>query len=208
MINVLLVDDHELVRTGIRKILDEVKGLKVIGEAKTGEEAVQFCRKTEPNVVLMDMNMPGIGGLEATKKIIRYAPDVKVIVLTVYCEDPIPTKVMQIGAAGYLTKGAGPDEMINAIRAVNSGQRYITPEVAQKMALSQFKSVEENPFSSLSERELQHHSAVYGIKPNDELLVADLCSQKIIAADINDPLDKVLDAMIEKHLGSVVILLT
>ena len=66
MINVLLVDDHELVRTGIRKILDEVKGLKVVGEAKTGEEAVQFCRKNEPNVVLMDMNMPGIGGLEAT----------------------------------------------------------------------------------------------------------------------------------------------
>ena len=155
MINVLLVDDHELVRTGIRKILDEVKGLKVIGEAKTGEEAVQFCRKTEPNVVLMDMNMPGIGGLEATKKIIRYAPDVKVIVLTVYSEDPIPTKVMQIGAAGYLTKGAGPDEMINAIRAVNSGQRYITPEIAQQMALSQFKSADENPFSSLSERELQ-----------------------------------------------------
>lgn len=155
MINVLLVDDHELVRTGIRKILDEVKGLKVIGEAQTGEEAVQFCRKTEPDVVLMDMNMPGIGGLEATKKIIRYAPDVKIIVLTVYSEDPIPTKVMQIGASGYLTKGAGPDEMVNAIRAVNSGQRYITPEIAQKMALNQFKSPDENPFNSLSERELQ-----------------------------------------------------
>jgi len=155
LINVLLVDDHELVRTGIRKILDEVKGLKVIGETQTGEEAVQFCRKTEPDVVLMDMNMPGIGGLEATKKIIRYAPDVKVIVLTVYSEDPIPTKVMQIGASGYLTKGAGPDEMVNAIRAVHSGQRYITPDIAQKMALSQFKSAEENPFNSLSERELQ-----------------------------------------------------
>ncbi len=128
MINVLLVDDHELVRTGIRKILDEVKGLKVIGEASTGEDAVQFCRKTAPDVVLMDMNMPGIGGLEATKKIIRYAPDVKVIVLTVYTEDPIPTKVMQIGAAGYLTKGTGSDEMVNAIRAVHSGQRYITTE--------------------------------------------------------------------------------
>jgi two-component system invasion response regulator UvrY len=155
LIHVLLVDDHELVRTGIRKILDEVKGLKVIGETQTGEEAVLFCRKTEPDVVLMDMNMPGIGGLEATKKIIRYSPDVKVIVLTVYCEEPIPTKVMQIGAAGYLTKGAGPDEMINAIRAVNSGQRYITPEIAQQMALSQFKSAEENPFNVLSERELQ-----------------------------------------------------
>ncbi len=155
MINVLLVDDHELVRTGIRKILDEVKGFKVIGEVETGEEAVLFCRKSEPDVVLMDMNMPGIGGLEATKKILRYSPDIKIIVLTVHSEDPFPTKVMQIGAAGYLTKSAGPDEMINAIRSVNSGQRYITPEIAQQMALSQFKSADENPFNSLSERELQ-----------------------------------------------------
>ena len=155
MINILLVDDHELVRTGIRKILDDVKGFKVVGETKTGEEALQYCRKSEPDVVLMDVNMPGIGGLEATKKILRYAPDVKIIVLTVHSEDPFPTKVMQIGASGYLTKGAGPDEMINAIRAVHSGQRYITPEIAQQIALSQFKSVEENPFNSLSERELQ-----------------------------------------------------
>ncbi len=155
MINILLVDDHELVRTGIHKILNDVKGFKVVGETKTGEEAVQFCRKSEPDVVLMDMNMPGIGGLEATKKILRYAPDVKVIVLTVHSEDPFPSKVMQIGASGYLTKSAGPDEMIHAIRAVHSGQRYITPDIAQQMALNQFKSVEDNPFNSLSERELQ-----------------------------------------------------
>ncbi|WP_448248816.1 UvrY/SirA/GacA family response regulator transcription factor [Thalassotalea agariperforans] len=155
MINILLVDDHELVRTGIRRILEDVKGLKVIGEAQNGEEAVQFCRKSAPDVVLMDMNMPGIGGLEATKKILRYSPDTKVIVLTVHTEDPIPTKVMQIGASGYLTKGAGQDEMINAIKAVNSGQRYLTPEIAQQMALSQFKSSDESPFNSLSERELQ-----------------------------------------------------
>jgi two-component system invasion response regulator UvrY len=155
LINILLVDDHELVRTGLRKILDEVKGFKVIGEVETGEEAVKFCKNTEPDVILMDMNMPGIGGLEATKKILRYSPDAKIIVLTVHSENPFPSKVMQIGAAGYLTKGAGSDEMINAIRAVNSGQRYITPEIAQQMALSQFKSAEENPFSTLSERELQ-----------------------------------------------------
>jgi len=155
LINILLVDDHELVRTGIRKILDDVKGFKVVGETGSGEEALQYCRKSEPDVVLMDVNMPGIGGLEATKKILRYAPDVKIIVLTVHNEDPFPSKVMQIGASGYLTKGAGPDEMINAIRSVHSGQRYITPEIAQQIALSQFKSVDENPFNSLSERELQ-----------------------------------------------------
>jgi two-component system invasion response regulator UvrY len=156
LINVLLVDDHELVRTGIKRILDDVRGFKVIGEAKTGEEAVQFCRQHVPNIVLMDMNMPGMGGLEATKKICRYCPDVKIIVLTVNCEDPFPSKVMQIGAHGFLTKGAGSDEMVRAIRSVHSGQRYIAPEIAQQIALAQVSGrTDENPFHSLSERELQ-----------------------------------------------------
>ena len=156
MINVLLVDDHELVRTGIRRILDDVRGFKVVGEAKDGEAAVQFCRQHTPNIVLMDMNMPGIGGLEATKKICRYCPDVKIIVLTVNCEDPFPSKVMQIGAHGFLTKGAGSDEMVRAIRSVHAGQRYIAPEIAQQIALAQVTGrTDENPFQSLSERELQ-----------------------------------------------------
>ncbi|MCQ8819431.1 UvrY/SirA/GacA family response regulator transcription factor [Pseudoalteromonas agarivorans] len=156
MINVLLVDDHELVRTGIKRILDDVRGFKVVGEAKDGEAAVQFCRQHVPNIVLMDMNMPGMGGLEATKKICRYCPDVKIIVLTVNCEDPFPSKVMQIGAHGFLTKGAGSDEMVRAIRSVHAGQRYIAPEIAQQIALAQVTGrTDENPFQSLSERELQ-----------------------------------------------------
>ncbi|MFB2828768.1 UvrY/SirA/GacA family response regulator transcription factor [Aeromonas jandaei] len=155
MINVFLVDDHELVRTGIRRILEDVRGIKVVGEAQSGETAVSFCRQHHPDVILMDMNMPGIGGLEATRKILRIRPDVRIIVLTIHSENPFPTKVMQAGAAGYLTKGAGPDEMIQAIRLVHSGQRYISPEIAQQMALSQFASADENPFKSLSERELQ-----------------------------------------------------
>ncbi|ATC82705.1 UvrY/SirA/GacA family response regulator transcription factor [Pseudoalteromonas agarivorans] len=156
MINVLLVDDHELVRTSIKRILDDVRGFKVVGEAKDGEAAVQFCRQHAPNIVLMDMNMPGMGGLEATKKICRYCPDVKIIVLTVNCEDPFPSKVMQIGAHGFLTKGAGSDEMVRAIRSVHAGQRYIAPEIAQQIALAQVTGrTDENPFQSLSERELQ-----------------------------------------------------
>lgn len=155
MINVFLVDDHELVRTGIRRILEDVRGIKVVGEAQSGETAVTFCRQHHPDVILMDMNMPGIGGLEATRKILRIRPDVRIIVLTIHSENPFPTKMMQAGAAGYLTKGAAPDEMIQAIRLVHSGQRYISPEIAQQMALSQFASADENPFKSLSERELQ-----------------------------------------------------
>lgn len=156
MINILLVDDHELVRTGIKRIIDDVRGLKVVGEAASGEEAFQFCRAQDPDVVLMDMNMPGMGGLEATKKILRYCPDVKVVMLTVHTEDPFPSKVMQIGAHGFLTKMTGPDEMVQAIRSVNVGQRYLAPEIAQQMALSQLNGEKnEKPFESLSERELQ-----------------------------------------------------
>lgn len=155
MINVFLVDDHELVRTGIRRILEDIRGIKVVGEAQSGEAAVQWCRDNHPDVILMDMNMPGIGGLEATRKILRYNPDIKIVVLTIHTENPFPTKVMQAGAAGYLTKGAAPDEVLNAIRVVNAGQRYLSPEIAQQMALAQFSPDDENPFKNLSERELQ-----------------------------------------------------
>lgn len=155
MINILLVDDHELVRTGISRIIDDVRGMKVIGQAESGEEAVKWCRSNEPDVILMDINMPGIGGLDAMHKILRINEDIKIIMLTMHTENPFPTKVMQAGAAGYLSKGACPDEVLNAIRIVNSGQRYLAPEIAQQMALSQLSPRSEDPFSVLSERELQ-----------------------------------------------------
>ncbi|QIR16139.1 UvrY/SirA/GacA family response regulator transcription factor [Shewanella aestuarii] len=155
MISVYLVDDHELVRTGIRRLLEDERGIKVVGEAHDGETAVQWSRQNEADVILMDMNMPGMGGLEATRKILRYQPDAKIIVLTVQTEDPFPTKVMQAGASGYLTKGSTSPEVIRAISQVSRGQRYLSPEIAQQMALSQFNGSEENPFASLSERELQ-----------------------------------------------------
>ncbi|WP_229465741.1 UvrY/SirA/GacA family response regulator transcription factor [Escherichia coli] len=150
MINVLLVDDHELVRAGIRRILEDIKGIKVVGEASCGEDAVKWCRA---NAV---MSMPGIGGLEATRKIARSTADVKIIMLTVHTENPLPAKVMQAGAAGYLSKGAAPQEVVSAIRSVYSGQRYIAYDIAQQMALSQIEPEKtESPFASLSERELQ-----------------------------------------------------
>jgi len=155
LINILLVDDHELVRTGISRIIDDVRGMKVIGEAESGEDAVKWCRNNHPDVVLMDINMPGIGGLDAMHRILRINEDIKIIMLTMHTENPFPSKVMQAGAAGYLSKAAAPDEVLAAIRAVNSGQRYLAPEIAQQMALSQISPVSDDPFSVLSERELQ-----------------------------------------------------
>ncbi|GAA5189480.1 UvrY/SirA/GacA family response regulator transcription factor [Ferrimonas gelatinilytica] len=154
MINVFLVDDHALVRTGIRRILDDERGIKVVGEAGDGEQAAAWCRKNVVDVVVMDMSMPGIGGLEATRKILHFNPDAKVIILTVHTEEPIPSRVMAAGAAGFLTKNAPPADMVQAIRAVASGQRYIDPVIAQQMALRPFNP-EKNPFDELSDRELQ-----------------------------------------------------
>lgn len=155
MINVLIVDDHDLVRTGIRKILDEVPGIKVVGEACDGEEAVRLARKNPPHVVLMDVKMPGIGGLEATRKLLRMDPDIKVLVLTTISNDLYPARLLKIGASGYITKGSSMDEMVQAIRAVHSGQRYISPEIASQLAFRHVNDKEDSPFDTLSERELQ-----------------------------------------------------
>ncbi len=162
MIRVLVVDDHELVRSGITRMLADNPDIEVIGEASSGEDAIDFVRKDSPDIVLMDIRMPGIGGLEATRRILRIDDAVRVIVVTACADDPYPTRVMQAGASAYITKGADIKEMVRAIRMANSGQRYISPEIAQKMALKQLgggdardEDGELSLFDRLSEREMQ-----------------------------------------------------
>ncbi|MBA1191461.1 UvrY/SirA/GacA family response regulator transcription factor [Pseudomonas entomophila] len=154
MIRVLVVDDHDLVRSGITRMLADIDGLKVIGEADSGEAALKAVRESKPDVVLMDVKMPGIGGLEATRKLLRSYPDIKVVAVTACEEDPFPTRLLQAGAAGYLTKGAGLEEMVQAIRLAFAGQRYISPQIAQQLALKPYQS-QTSPFDALSEREIQ-----------------------------------------------------
>ncbi|MFZ5722894.1 MAG: UvrY/SirA/GacA family response regulator transcription factor [Pseudomonadota bacterium] len=154
-IKVLVVDDHDLVRIGISRMLGDVEGIKVVGQVASGEDAVRFARETAPDVVLMDVQMPGIGGLEATRKIQRIDEGIKVIAVTVCDEEPFPSRLLKAGAAGYLTKGADLQEMVRAIRVVNAGQKYISAEIAQQMALKPFKEEQSSPFDQLSERELQ-----------------------------------------------------
>jgi two-component system invasion response regulator UvrY len=155
VIKILLIDDHELVRIGIKRLLQDVQGIKVVGEAGTGEEAVKAAKELIPDVALMDVQMPGIGGLEATRKMVRHNPDIKVLALTIYSDEPYPSRLLQAGAAGYITKGCDAEEMIRAIRTVHSGQRYISSEIAQQLALKRFVKAEESPLDILSERELQ-----------------------------------------------------
>lgn len=155
MISLLVVDDHDLVRTGIARMLDDVDGIRVIGQASSGEQAVQMAREMEPDVVLMDVKMPGIGGLEATRKMLRQDDGIRVIAVTVCDDEPFPSRLLKAGAAGYLTKGAALEEMVRAIKVVHAGQRYISPDIAQAMALKPYNSAEASPFELLSERELQ-----------------------------------------------------
>lgn len=155
MIKILLVDDHDLVRNGIKRILDDVKDFSVVNQAKNGEDAVAICRKNAPDIVLMDVNMPGIGGLEATRQILRLSENTRVIGLSMQRDNPIPAKVMHMGAFGFLTKDAEPTEVINAIYKVAAGQKYLAPDIAQQVALGQLDLTDSNPFDSLSDRELE-----------------------------------------------------
>ena len=155
MIKVLVVDDHDLVRMGITRMLSDITGISVVGEAANGEDCLRVSREPDPHVVLMDIKMPGIGGLEATRKLLQQSPDVKVLAVTVCDEEPFPSRLLKAGAAGYLTKGAALEEMVHAIRAVASGQRYISPEIAQRLALSSLEEEKISPFDDLSEREMQ-----------------------------------------------------
>ena len=155
MIRIIVVDDHQLVRTGTRRLLEDVPGLKVIADAGSGEEAVELVRELKPDVVLMDIQMPGIGGLEATRRCLRAHPEVKVLVVTIYEDEPYPSKLLNVGASGYLTKGADIKEMLLAIRKVHAGQRYICAEIAQQRALRPFSEADTSPFDQLSTREMQ-----------------------------------------------------
>lgn len=154
MVEVLVVDDHDLVRLGLVRLLSDVQGIRVVAEADSGEIAVELAKKHEPDIILMDVRMPGMDGIEATKKILRLFPDMKIIAVTACGEDPFPSRLLQAGASGYLTKGASTEEMVQAIKTVMAGQKYLTPVIAQKLALQSFGS-SDNPFNELSEREMQ-----------------------------------------------------
>jgi len=153
-IRIFLVDDHALVRTGMRMILSGEADMDVVGEAESGEEALPQIRKLKPDVVLCDLHLPGISGLEVTERIIKGDHGTRVIVVSVLEDGPIPKRVIEAGAAGYVGKGGNATELLRAVREVARGKRYLASNVAQNLALSGLEG-NGTPFDILSPRELE-----------------------------------------------------
>ena len=153
MINVLLTDDHALVRSGIRRLLEDTGQVNIVGEAVCGEDSIRLVQELKPDVILMDVNMPVFQG--DGRRILQRDPKQKIIVLTVHGEQTFPKRMLEIGAKGYLTKECGIDEMIEAIRQVHNGHSYIANSIAQQLALSLLPGNERNPIDKLSRREFQ-----------------------------------------------------
>ncbi|MDC9719844.1 MAG: response regulator transcription factor [Gammaproteobacteria bacterium] len=152
-ISVVLVDDHEIVRVGFGRLIETTNDIKVIGEASSGEEAYQLVQNLNPDIIIMDINMPGIGGLEAIIRIRRRNPKAKIIALTVHETEPFPTRVLDAGAKAYLSKRCVPQELIQAIRKVHKGGTFITSRVVREM--SKTPGAKEAAITLLTAREFQ-----------------------------------------------------
>jgi two-component system invasion response regulator UvrY len=152
---VLVVDDHALVRMGIRRILEDTPDIDVVGDAQDGEDALLKVKKLQPDVILLDMKMPGIDGWEVIRRLKRSAAKSKIIALSALSTEPLPSRVLQLGAMGYLTKESSADEMTVAIRKVYRGERYLSAQIAQNMAFKSLEPIPDTPFGELSEREMQ-----------------------------------------------------
>lgn len=153
-ISVMLVDDHAVVRMGFRLLLEGTDDLRVVAEAQSGEEAARLCAEARPDVVVMDLSMPGIGGLEAINRILSKLPDAKILVLSAHEDTAHPRRALAAGAKGYLTKRSAAEELINAIRTVARGKSYIEPSMAQVLAVGQVTG-KKSPIDILSGREFE-----------------------------------------------------
>jgi len=153
-IGVMLVDDHAVVRMGFRLLLEGSRDITVLGEAESGEEAVRRFAELKPDVVVMDISMPGIGGLEAIERILAKQPGMRILVLSAHEDAMHARRVLKGGAAGYLTKRSAAEELIHAIGLVHQGKTYLEPGIAQQMAMQQL-SGERNPVDTLSEKEFK-----------------------------------------------------
>ncbi len=153
-ITVFIVDDHALVRTGFRLILGEQADIQVVGEAESGEDALPQIRRLKPDVVLCDLHLPGISGLEVTERVVRGDYGSRVIAVSVLADGPMPRRLLEAGASGYVAKACDPAELVKAVRDVSRGKKYLASAIAQGMALSGIAGGA-SPFDTLTPREME-----------------------------------------------------
>jgi DNA-binding NarL/FixJ family response regulator len=156
-IQVLLAEDHTIVRQGLRSILDGREGIQVVGEAKDGREAVEKAQQLQPDIVLMDLSMPLLSGLEATRQIKSQCPQIKVLVLTMHADEEYVFQILQAGASGYLLKQSAVGELVTAIQVVYEGDSYLSPAISRKVVGEYVRQAREqgqvDPYEQLTDRE-------------------------------------------------------
>jgi DNA-binding NarL/FixJ family response regulator len=193
-IRILLADDHVILRQGTRQLLEHESDMNVVGEASDGAEAVELVNKLKPDVVIIDVAMPGMNGIEATKKIKETLPGTRILVLTGYDYDEYIFSLLEIGAAGYLLKDVSGDELVGAIRAVYQGEPVLHPTVMRKL-MDRCKTVNprqaESPSDVLSEREMEVLKLAVSGKSNKDIAESLNISLRTVQAHMRSIFNKI-----------------
>lgn len=171
-INLLLVDDHQVVRTGLRMLLEGQPDMKIIGEADCGQQALEKANELAPDVIVMDITLPDISGIEATRQIKETHPDIAVVALTIHEDEQYFSEMLQAGASGYVPKRAAPDDLITSIRAAYAGEIYIYPSLAKALVadfLGRSSQAEKESLDGLTSREQEVLSLLAEGRSNDEI---------------------------------------
>jgi DNA-binding NarL/FixJ family response regulator len=172
-IRVLLAEDHILVRQGFRRILEDDPGISVVGEARTGLEAIDQCKELKPDVVVMDLSMPELGGLEATAEILKADPQIKILILSMYSNEAYVRKAFELGAKGYILKNAIEVDLTRAVMALAEGQAYFSPGVShivlESMKAGTFQGTSQDPYEKLTLREKEVLQLIAQGKSNKEI---------------------------------------
>jgi DNA-binding NarL/FixJ family response regulator len=203
-IKLLIVDDQELFREGLLTLLSIQKDFEIVGQASSGEEAILAATKSVPEVILMDLRMSGIGGVEATKRILQQHPGIKIIVLTTFDEDDLVFNALHAGAVGYLLKDVSPDKLFEAIRTAFRGEYYLLPSITAKV-MAEFTRIPRPPklnlgkkFESLSRRELEILKMVSTGMSNKEIALSLVIAEGTVKNHLTSIFNK-LDARDRMH---------
>lgn len=179
MIKVLVVDDHDLVRMGIARMLADTEGIEVVGEAICGNSALNQAKKLNPDIILLDVNMPNMNGIDASKKLIQQAPNSKILAVSAISAEPYPSMLVKAGVHGYITKGVPVEDMIVAIKKIHAGGRYFSSEISESLAVSLLHD-HKSPFDLLSEREYQVAIMVANCQSTQQIADALFVSNKTV----------------------------